>query len=507
LTTVLNPDEPAGQPPSLPPVNGKAFNEFIALAVGLTDDFGFRTRGHGDMIRVLGPQVRPLQYPFELFVNGWNGESVLVTSPTVAREVYTLPTDVADFEVPKRWLRLVMGSNSPFVLGGRDHVAVRQAIVPELTVAKVERYRELSVEVLDGMIDKLRLNAPVSLRDFYAAFAQEMILRFTFGLEAGAELDRCRHWLNTAINHSTRQPALLGFLAGSAVSLRKPGHDEVPRFLLRARRIRRQTDMMIQEKLDELRLRPRDCLASRLLERQQADPKFWTEKVLRDVIATLLFAGHDTSVSAYQWATEYLLHNAHPRDRLVAEACEGRSDAYAQAVTMEAVRLKPPVWGMQAYIKKDVAIAGNLVRAGTWVFMLASAVHQDETVYPEPRSFRPERFLDTTPDRYGMLAFSNGRHRCPGVTFFNTEANIVLHRMFGRLEMEPCLAHLDRTFMAFGFFNRPKNGTRVVVRSRRSATEVPVYCPAAAEADRHSALHEAMIAETDASASNCPVPH
>jgi cytochrome P450 len=458
----------------------KLFGEFFALALGMTDDTGFKMRKHGEAFRLLPALPRPLSFPIELYIDHWAGESILITSPRLMQEVYALPPEAIDEAASKKWSRFVFGAQAPFVLAGRDHQTARQALAPELTPAAVERYRELSNDVLDSMIDRLAIGRPIKLHQFYAAFAQEVILRFAFGIDDQAQLDRLRRTLNRAIEHCTgtgRRRALLGFMAGAASRGFKAGSDELPRYLAAGRKIRRETDALIQHKIDELRSRPNDSFASRLIARAETDP-FWTDKVLRDMLATILIAGHDTSVTAYDWATEFLLHDDDARKTLVAEAKLAATDTYAQAVNVEALRLKAPVWGTQVFTKQDIALDGHRVRKNTWIFGVTTAVHYDEELYPEPGRFLPERFFGTTPDRHGFLAFGAGRHRCPGSNFFFAEAGIVLHRMFGRLEMRPMLDHVDDTVMTFGFFNRPKNGTEVVVLRRRESREVPAFTPA-----------------------------
>jgi cytochrome P450 len=415
-----------------------------------------------------------------VIIDRWTFEWVQITSPRVVRELYTRKGDDVDHEATKAWVRPMMGSNAAFVLSGPDHVKVRQAVVPELTEKQVEQYREMSIQVLDRMIDELPLNSRLTLHHFFAAFAQEVILRATFGDIDQAEIDELRRWLNRSIEYAfaNRLRLLTGLFIWPALRPWSRRGDSIPRLPFRsAHKIRRQADRILYRKIAELRAEPNDSIASRLIARS-GDDEFWTDKVLRDTLATLLLAGHDTSVSAYSWAVEYLLRDSGALSTLRAEARAGETDRYAQACAMEALRLKPPVWGPMSLARRDMELAGYRIRKGSFMFASGLSVHADSTVYPDPLSFRPDRFLDRTPDQYSFLSFSTGRHRCPGRNFFATEAGLLLHRVFGRLDIEPCEPRIDRTFMDHGFFNRPKAKVPVMIRRRREATQVPPFRPA-----------------------------
>ncbi|TDZ45772.1 cytochrome P450 [Mycobacteroides franklinii] len=155
-------------------------------------------------------------------------------------------------------------------------------------------------------------------------------------------------------------------------------------------------------------------------------------------------------------------------------------------------------------IYRDISLGGYRIRKDTMILVPVTAVHYNEELYPEPEKFRPERFLDTKPDRYGFIPFGAGAHRCPGSTFYLTEASILLHRIFGRLDLEPCDPGVDEARFVFGSVSRPKGDTRVIVPNRRSAAEVPWYQPSPGE--QLTPLKEALLPPQPGSdsPSRCP---
>ncbi len=289
----MNPSRngPVSQLPLAPISKGsaKGFVELLATLFGMRDDTGHKLREVGEIIRFPIRFRRPLTWIPNAIIENWTFEWVQITSPRVLRELYTRVGDDVDHEATKGWVRPMMGANAPFVIDGPAHVKIRQALVSELTETKVEQYRELSVEVLDRMIDEILLDTPMTLHHFFAAFAQEVILRATFGLEDQDEIDELRFWLNRGTQYAfaNRLRLLTGLFLWPALRPFRDGGDSIPAVPFRtANRIRRHADRMLHRKIDELRARPNDSIASRLIARSSQDP-FWTDKILRDTLATL----------------------------------------------------------------------------------------------------------------------------------------------------------------------------------------------------------------------------
>jgi cytochrome P450 len=65
-------------------------------------------------------------------------------------------------------------------------------------------------------------------------------------------------------------------------------------------------------------------------------------------------------------------------------------------------------------------IGDQTVRKGTTVFFFIFGIHHDESVFPNPDKFDPERFADTSVisserSPYAFIPFSAGSRNCVGM--------------------------------------------------------------------------------------------
>jgi cytochrome P450 len=105
--------------------------------------------------------------------------------------------------------------------------------------------------------------------------------------------------------------------------------------------------------------------------------------------------------------------------------------------------------------------------AGSSVLVSILLLHHRHDLYPDPFSFRPERFLGVKPGTYTWIPFGGGIRRCLGATLAMAEQRVVLRAIARRTDMiapEPRperARHRNVTMI-------PAKGARVVLRERRA---------------------------------------
>ena len=139
----------------------------------------------------------------------------------------------------------------------------------------------------------------------------------------------------------------------------------------------------------------------------------------------MLVAGHETTATALAWALERLARSPDALDRLEAEVDAGE-DAYLDATAAETLRIRPVVPFALRELTEPMTIGGVDLPAGARAAPCAWLVHRRPDLYPDPESFRPERFLDTPPGTYTWIPFGGGTRRCLGASFSMFEMKRVL---------------------------------------------------------------------------------
>ena len=93
------------------------------------------------------------------------------------------------------------------------------------------------------------------------------------------------------------------------------------------------------------------------------------------------------------------------------------------------MRVYPPVYLIGREATCDLELGGYRVKKGYTVFMSQWVNHRDPRYFPDPESFRPERWLDGLAKRipkYAYYPFGGGPRVCIGNTFALMEAAIIL---------------------------------------------------------------------------------
>jgi cytochrome P450 family 135 len=208
-----------------------------------------------------------------------------------------------------------------------------------------------------------------------------------------------------------------------------------------------------------------DDLLSGLLRVRGEDGSPLPFQELRDEIMTMFLAGTETTAAALTWAFEYLSREHAVRDRLVGEI-EAGGDAYLMATIQELLRLRPSVPQIiLRQVMKPIEIGGVRYEPGALLWASAYLLHRNPVLYPDPYTFRPERFLGTRPGIYTWIPYGGGRIRCLGPSVAELEMKAVLREVLSRYELgrvdprpEKVRTHLITPL--------PANGARVVLRPR-----------------------------------------
>ena len=169
---------------------------------------------------------------------------------------------------------------------------------------------------------------------------------------------------------------------------------------------------------------------------------------LRDEVATMILAGHETTGVTLFWACWLAARLPALADRVAAEAAQVDLSAenaaaamkalpYTRAFIDETLRLYPPAFLIVRQARGADRIGDHAIAAGAVISISPWVLHRHRRYWQDPDAFDPERFLPgaTPPGRYAYMPFGAGPRICVGAQFALTEAVIVLARLLRRFRL------------------------------------------------------------------------
>jgi cytochrome P450 len=358
----------------------------------------------------------------------------------------------------------LLGPGSVLVANGPRHLRQRKLLLPCFHGKAIARFQQMLAQAAEREISRWPVGRPFALAPRMQAITLDVIMSAIFGVDGRPRVGTLEHGLRAAIQSLLWASNAPGAKLGELLNLRHAEPVGPTRLTLLAPD--RFVYAIIRKRRQEQDLREPTDILSLIMRARTEEGEALSDRELRDELMTLVLAGHETTANQLAWAWERLLRTPHAHDALRDAVRSGdRADEYVDATITEAMRARPviPMTGRRVMAPWRLGEYG--IPADTAVGISILLLHHREDVYPDPFSFRPERWLDHKPGTYEWIPFGGGTRRCLGASLAMAEQRTVMHAMVRRLELEaedprPERAkHRNVTMI-------PARGARVVVRSR-----------------------------------------
>jgi len=167
---------------------------------------------------------------------------------------------------------------------------------------------------------------------------------------------------------------------------------------------------------------------------------------LRDQVATMIVAGHETTALALFWALFLLASSPDAQERIAGEVRgvdlgpDAAGEAlqrlpFTRAVVNEALRLYPPAFIIARQAVRADRCGDTPVPPGALVVISPWVLHRHARRWSRPDAFDPERFLrDEPPQRLSFMPFGAGPRVCVGAQFGLAEVILVLAILIKKFE-------------------------------------------------------------------------
>lgn len=320
---------------------------------------------------------------------------------------------------------------------GELHRRNRRLIQPMFSKDRIAGYSEIMSRNARDLARSWQPGQQVDIYEAAATYAIDSIAMSLFGSEIG------RPAVETI---RTELPVLLDMLLKRAASPKI-----LDRLPVRYNRLFDRASQHLSGVIDEVitaaratgHMHEHDDLLAQLLREKDLD-----DVQVRDEVATLLFAGAETTASTLAWAWHYLATHPEYGEQVVAEVREVVGDrpvTIADVPRLTALRRTLDevirLHGVTILMRRStepVTLGTTTLPAGTEVAFSLYAIHRDPRLFgPDAHLFNPDRWLDPDVDTRKFTPFGGGNRQCIGDRFALAEATIAVAEVLRMWQLTP----------------------------------------------------------------------
>jgi cytochrome P450 len=366
-----------------------------------------------------------------------NPPLVMTGDPAGIKAIYSADPD--SFVPANQDMADLIGRHSMLLIHGAEHRAARKLMMPAFHGARMRAYGELMVRLTEQHTAAWRPGAKVNMLETAQAISLDVILQAVFGVRDPERMKALGAVILETVNGIS--PIVAAFQ-----SLRRNFGGWGP-WAAHQERMRRLHDQFGIAIATARQSETREDILAMLLHARDEHGQAMPDDEIEEHLLTLIFAGHETTAIAISWAI-YALHrpeNAAVLSKLRAALQELPPDAtpdvvakqpYLDAVCHETLRRYPlaPAPSPRKLVK-PLELCGFTLPVGTNVAASIGMVHFNESLYPEPMTFRPERFLDRSFGPFEFIPFGGGARRCLGAALAAYEMRLVVATLIQRFAL------------------------------------------------------------------------
>ncbi len=406
--------------------------------------------------------------------------SVFVSNPQAIQEIFTADPKHFDSGRDNRILQPLLGENSLLLLDGDRHQRERRMLMPPFHGERMRVYGKLICILTQQVSRKWITDQPFSVRESMQEISLRVILQVVFGIHEGSRYQQLRQLLVAFLN-MTNSPLGSSLLFFKFLQKDLGAWSPWGRFL----RIRQQIDELLYAEIQERRSQndpKRTDILSLMISACDEQGEGMSDVELRDELITLLLAGHETTSTALSWALYWIYHQPQVRDKLLQELDRLGDNPdpiaifrlpYLTAVCQETLRIYPVAFiAFSRILKAPFQVMDYQFETDISLSPCIYLVHQREDLYPEPKQFKPERFLERQYSPYEYLPFGGGSRRCLGAALGMFEMKLVLATILSNYQLALADNRPVRP-QRRGVNLSPAGGVKMVMKSRRMGQGQP----------------------------------
>ncbi|MEG4966509.1 cytochrome P450 [Microcoleus sp. B6-A1] len=370
---------------------------------------------------------------------------VIVSNPQAIQEIFTSDSKLFESSTGNQITLPLVGSNSLLLLDGDRHLLQRKLLMPPFHGERMKAYGQIIRDTTEKVINNWTPGNSVIAQSTMQEISLEVILHTIFGLSEGERYQQIQQLMINMFSLFSN-PLSATFLFIKSLQKDLGAWSPWGGFLRQRQRLDELLYQEIRERKTQSEPLGEDILSLLISARDEAGQPM-SDVELRDELMTILFAGHETTATALAWALYWIHYIPEVREKLLQELnsidvenCEPTEISklpYLNAVCCETLRIYPILFfAFPRLLQAPMQLMGYNIPKGMILSTCIYLVHHRPDIYPEPKRFKPERFLERQFSPYEYLPFGGGNRRCIGAGFAMFEMKLVLAKVLSRYSLE-----------------------------------------------------------------------
>jgi len=399
---------------------------------------------------------------------------VIISNPQAIQEIFTADSKLFESGTVNHITLPLVGSNSLLLLDGDRHLQQRKLLMPPFHGERMKAYGQIIRNTTEKVINNWTPGKSVIAQSTMQEISLEVILHAVFGLSEGERYQQIQQLMINMFSLFSN-PLNATFLFIKSLQKDLGAWSPWGGFLRQRQRLDELLYQEIRERKTLSQPLGEDILSLLISARDEAGGPM-SDVELRDELMTILFGGHETTATALAWALYWIHYIPEVREKLLQELnsidvenCDPAQITklpYLNAVCCETLRIYPVLFfTFPRLVQAPMQLMGYNIPKGMVLSPCIYLVHHRPDIYPEPKRFKPERFLERQFSPYEYLPFGGGNRRCIGMAFAMFEMKLVLAKVLSRYSLE--LAENSPVMpVRRGVTMAPAGGVPLVVKGR-----------------------------------------
>ena len=399
---------------------------------------------------------------------------VIISNPQAIQEIFTADAKLFKSGTVNYITLPLVGSTSLLLLDGDRHLQQRKLLMPPFHGERMKAYGQIIRNTTEKVINNWTPGKSVIAQSTMQEISLKVILHAVFGLSEGERYQQIQQLIINMFSLFSN-PLNATFLFVKSLQKDLGAWSPWGGFLRQRQRLDELLYQEIRDRKTQSEPLGEDILSLLILARYEAGQPT-SDVELRDELMTILFAGQETTATALAWAVYWIHYIPEVREKLLQELnsidvencdpAEITKLPYLNAVCCETLRIYPIVFfTFPRLLQAPMQLMGYNIPKGMILSPCIYLVHHRPDIYPEPKRFIPERFIERQFSPYEYLPFGGGNRRCIGTAFAMFEMKLVLAKVLSRYSLE--LAKNSPVMpVRRGVTMAPAGGVPLVVKGR-----------------------------------------